>query len=43
MLLHDPFPKEGYIEAPIVRDKNIIAVKEAAFIDFAIEVCEIIL
>jgi putative intracellular protease/amidase len=38
--IQDPFPVEGYVEARVVRDKNIITAKGAAFIDFAIEVCD---
>ncbi len=38
--IQDPFPEGGYVEARVVRDKNIVTAKGAAFIDFAIEVCD---
>jgi putative intracellular protease/amidase len=38
--MEDPFDRNGYIEARVVRDNNIITAKGVAFIDFAIEVCD---
>ncbi len=34
----DPFPRESYVEARIVRDDNLITAKGSAFTDFALEI-----
>ncbi|MDV4151677.1 DJ-1/PfpI family protein [Clostridium sp. AL.422] len=36
----DPFPRENFILERVVRDKNIITAQGAAFIDFAVEICD---
>lgn len=36
----DPFPREGYVDSRVVRDRNIITAKGIAFIDFTMEVCD---
>ena len=35
----DPFPRENYVPARVVADKNIITAQGTAFIDFAVEIC----
>ena len=36
----DPFPRNNFVLDRVVRDGNIITAQGAAFIDFAVEVCE---
>lgn len=36
----DPFPRENFIDARVVRDKNVITSKGISFVDFAIEVAD---
>ncbi|MEG1257217.1 DJ-1/PfpI family protein [Clostridium sp.] len=36
----DPFPRENFISERVVRDSNIITAQGAAFVDFAIEICD---
>lgn len=36
----DPFPRNNFTEARVVRDRNVITSKGIAFIDFAIEICD---
>lgn len=34
----DPFPRENFINARVIRDKNVITSKGISFVDFAIEI-----
>lgn len=36
----DPFPRENFVSARVIRDGNIITSQGVAFIDFAIEICD---
>ena len=36
----DPFPRENFVVDRVVRDGNIITAQGAAFIDFAVEICD---
>ena len=36
----DPFPRDNFILQRVVRDGNIITAQGAAFIDFAVEICD---
>lgn len=36
----DPFPREGFINARVVVDKNLITSQGVAFIDFTCEICD---
>ena len=36
----DPFPRENFVLERVVRDRNIITAQGAAFIDFAVEICD---
>ena len=36
----DPFPRKKFISQRVVRDRNIITAHGAAFVDFAIEICD---
>lgn len=36
----DPFTRENFVQARVVRDRNIITAQGIAFIDFAIEICD---
>jgi len=40
LLAPDPFPRENYVEARIVRDGNVITSKGDAFVDFAFAICD---
>lgn len=36
----NPFPWSNYVEARVVRDRNLITAKGYAFVDFSLEVCD---
>lgn len=36
----DPFPRNNYVQARVVRDKNVITALGNAFVDFGIELCD---
>lgn len=36
----DPFPRDNFVLERVVRDRNVITAQGAAFIDFAIEICD---
>lgn len=36
----DPFPRENFVNARVVRDKNVITSKGISFVDFAIEIAD---
>ncbi len=38
--VQDPFPRQNFVSARVVRDKNIITAQGIAFTDFAVEICD---
>ncbi|MDE5978145.1 MAG: DJ-1/PfpI family protein [Turicibacter sp.] len=37
--IHDPFPRDNYIEKRLVRDRHVITAQSIAFLDFTLEIC----